>query len=160
MNESTEFVLDFSLPQGPTGPTGPNPPICYIDYNTSNNINKLSIKNSKIFNSNEDFSVNGNALTIKSGTYEITFCCKIEASGTFQYYVMVSLLESLGGGYNQPIDGMTMVMPQGTECMHFSETRIIDFNDEEDIVVIITNNNPISVTISMVSLILKKILVN
>ena len=73
MDEATEFILDFQIPQGPTGPTGPNPPMCYVDYNTSNNTNRLSIKNTNIFHSNGEFATNNNELVVNSGTYEITF---------------------------------------------------------------------------------------
>ena len=158
MNDTAELVLDFSIPQGPTGPMGPNPPMCYIDYNTSNNANKLSIKDSKIFHSNGDFTVNGNALTITPGTYEVTFCGKIEINGSFQSTILVALQESLGGAFSQPIEGMTISLPPGTSCMHFSETRVISFNDIENIKVIITNHNASPVTVSMGSLTMKKII--
>lgn len=158
MDEATEFILDFQIPQGPTGPTGPNPPMCYVDYNTSNNTNRLSIKNTNIFHSNGEFATNNNELVVNSGTYEITFCGKIEVSGDFKNNIMVSLQESLGGGYSQPIDGMTITLPSGTACMHFSETRILNFTNTTDIVVIITNQNASPVTVSMGTLILRKIL--
>lgn len=161
MNQNTEqYTLDFVIPIGPTGPTGPNPPICYINYNTSNNSNILTIRDAKTFNSNGEFSTSENMVNVHSGNYEITFCGKIETDGSFQNNIMVSLQENLGGSFSQPIDGMTIVLPQGTKCMHFSETRIVNFKDEEGLKVVITNNNPSPVTVSMGALTLKKILVN
>lgn len=153
------YVLDFLIPQGPTGPVGPNLPVCYVDYNTATNPKRLSIKETKMFHANGEFSVTGDTLSVHAGTYEVTFCGKIDVNQDFQSNITVSLQESLGGGYFQPVTGMTMVLMPGTNCMHFSETRIITFNGPEDIVVIITNNNAISVsaTISMGSLLLKKI---
>lgn len=161
MNQNVkEYILDFVIPIGPTGPTGPNPPICYVNYSSSITSNRLSIQDTKTFNSNGEFSANGDQLSVHSGTYEVTFCGKIEANGSFQNNIMVALQESLGGGFSQPVDGMTIVLPKGTECMHFSETRIINFSADKNLIVVITNNNASSVTISMGSLILKKILVN
>lgn len=152
-----EYVLDFLVPQGPTGPEGPNLPICYVDYNTSTNGKKLSIKDSKILNSNGDFSINGNVLSVNAGIYEITFCGRMDVKEAFQNNIMVSLHENLGGGYSQPVSGMTMILAPGTNCMHFSETRIIHFTADEELFVMISNNNTASATVSMGSLILKKI---
>lgn len=161
MSDNTEdYVLNFVIPAGetgPTGPMGPKLPICYVNYNTSNNDKNLTINNAEMFNSNGEFSVNDDILTVNPGTYEITFCGKIEVKGTFQNNIMVALHESLGGGFSQPISGMIMILPTGTNCMHFSETRIINFDNTKNIFVIITNNNSVSATVSMGSLILKKI---
>lgn len=154
-----EYVLNFSIPQGPTGPEGPNLPICYVNYNTVTNPKRLSIKDTKMFHTNGEFSVNGDLLSVQPGTYEVTFCGRIDVNQDFQSNIMVALQESLGGGYSQPVSGMTMVLAPGMNCMHFSETRIITLSDAEDIFVIVSNNNAISIstTVSMGSLILKKI---
>ncbi len=150
-----EYVLDFVIP---AGETGPNPPLCYIDYNTTTNAKRLSIKGTKIFHSNNDFTVNAdNSLTIIPGTYEITFCGKIECNGNFQRDITVSLHEILGGGISQPVEGMSIVLSPGMSYIHFSETRILTFPDPEDIFVLISNNNTEPVTVSMGSLILRKI---
>ena len=84
-----EYVLDFVIP---AGETGPNPPLCYIDYNTTTNAKRLSIKGTKIFHSNNDFTVNAdNSLTIIPGTYEITFATIYTLAGInifFLHYYM------------------------------------------------------------------------
>lgn len=130
---------------------GPKLPICYVNYNTSNNDKNLTINNSEMFNSNGKFSVNDDVLMVNPGTYEITFCEKIDVKGTFQNNIMVALHESLGGGFSQPIGGMIMILQTGTNCMHFSETRIINLDNTKNIFIIITNNNSVSATISMAS---------
>lgn len=154
---SAEYILDFIIPTGATGPTGPNPPLCYIDYNTSNNNSGLSIQDSKIYNSNGEFSVNDDTLTVAQGTYEITFCGKIDVSGDFKNSIVVSLHELLGGGYSQPVSGMMIILPSGMTCMQFSETKLIHFDNTKNIVALVSNNNSVTATVSLGSLILKKI---
>ncbi len=162
MDEKASFVLDFSIPQGPTGPCGPNPPACYIDYAVNNNGNILSIKNSKIFNSNGEFAISGNTVTITPGTYEITFCGKIDVSQDFQSNIRVALHEDLGGGYSQIFNDMEFILPKGTTCMQFSETKLMTVDKQKKILALVSNNNAITitVTVSMGSLILKKIVTN
>lgn len=162
MDKNANFVLDFSIPQGPTGPTGPNPPACYIDYAVSNNNKNLAIEDYKIFNSNGEFSVNNNILSVEPGTYEITFCGKIDVNEDFQSNITVSLQEDLGGGFSQPINDMAIILSKGTKCMQFSETKLITFSNKKNIMTLISNNNAITVnvTVSMGSLIVKKILIN
>ena len=110
-----------------------------------------------MLHTNGDFSISGDVLSANAGIYEITFCGRIDVKEAFQNNIMVSLHENLGGGYSQPVSGMTMILTPGTTCMHFSETRIISFDAKEELFVMISNNNSASVTVSMVSLILKKI---
>ena len=54
--EETEYVLNFSVPQGPTGPTEPNYPTCYINYNTANGGKNHTINSVKTIHSNGVFT--------------------------------------------------------------------------------------------------------
>ncbi len=156
--EGTEYILDFSVPQGPTGPMGPNYPICYVDYNTVNGGKYLTIKSVKTIHSNGEFTRDDNGIYVEAGTYEITFCGKMEMDSAFQKEVSVGIQEDLGGGYSSPIEGMKAIMPVGTLCMHFSETRILEFDDRTDLVIMLFNQNANPLVVSMGSLILKKII--
>lgn len=155
--EEKEYVLNFSVPQGPTGPIGPNYPICYVNYNTANGGKNLTINSVKTIHSNGEFTRDDNGIYVEAGTYEITFCGKIEMNSTFQKDVSVAIQEDLGGGFSQPVEGMTVIMPTETLCMHFSETRILEFDDRTDLIIMLFNQNANPMVVSMGTLILKKL---
>ena len=92
-----------------------------------------------------------------AGTYEITFCGKIEMNSAFQKDVSAAIQEDLGGGFSQPVEGMTVVMPTETLCMHFSQTRNLEFDDRTDLIIMIFNQNSNPIVVSMGALILKKL---
>lgn len=160
--DKTEFVLDFSIPQGATGPTGPNPPLCYVDYITSSTSGRnFLLKDSTILNANGEFTIENNStIVVNPGTYEITFCGHIEVGGDFQYAIMTALYEDLGSGYTQPIGNMTISLPSGIKFTQFSQTQLVTFNNTKKLIVYLSNNNSVTATVKLCTLILKKVVPN
>lgn len=154
INHDSEYKIDFVIPQGPPGP---NPPVCYIDYGVSSN-RFLTIKDYKIFNSNGEFSVSNNNIIVEPGTYEITFCGRVDVNNDFESPITVALHEDLGSGFSQIVGDMSFVLQKGTKLLQFSETKLITFNNKKTLMAFVSNNNAVTVTVSMGSLILKKVL--
>ena len=159
MDETTEYVLDFSVPQGPTGPTGPNPPLCYVEYYDTNTASRnFLIEKSKILNSNGEFSIENNTTVIVNpGTYEITFCGQVEVSGDFQLIIMTAVYEDLGNSYTQLIGNLVVALPPGIKFTNFSQTQFITFDKSKKLIVYISNNNSVTATAKLCTLILKKV---
>lgn len=158
------FILDFTIPQGPTGPTGPNGPANGLNaYGGIYNFNaeKVNVEKDRIIvlpldgtliSSATDYDEENSITIHNEGVYEISYSADITATAdaTITLLAMENNVDIASSGTEKIVKGGTTV--------HFSMNTIYPLEKDSVVNLNIISNSPTEVTINKnANLIVKEI---